>query len=151
MFITNLPVTPNAGLEIKPIFKEHQDNSGHIVLVIDSDERTIDFLRNFFINENCNVISAGCLNDVMEKCKDKKIGLVITEFLLGDHTCLEIMMLMRKIIPDLPVAIMSSNDELISEKDALNFSANYFFTKPPEEEKLRKILNNCFNQIELFS
>lgn len=151
MFITNLPVTPNAGLEIKPKLKENEDNSGPIVLIIDSDESTIDFLRDFFVRENCNVISAGCLNEVMEKCKNKKIGLVISEFLLGDHTCLEIMMLMRKIIPTLPVAIMSSNDELISEKDALNFNADYFLTKPVEEEKLRKIINNCFKHTELFS
>lgn len=151
MYTADLPNNPFYGSSSNQAFSKQKNNSDHFVMVIDSDKDTIDFFERFLTNENCTMISAHSLNDALEESKKNKISLVVSEFLLGDHSCLEIMMLLRKQMPNLPVAIMSRHEDLISEKDALNFSANYFLSKPIETEKLHQIIGNCINQYELFS
>jgi len=151
MFTTDYQTSPSTGFEIKNLFKEPRRKCAGNVLVIDPDKNTTDFLQNFLFDENCTMINAFSLNDAVEKCKEKRINLVVSEFLLGDHSCLEIIMMLKKIAPGIPVAIMSGHDDLISEKDAKNFSADFFLSKPLQPEKLHQIIDTCVNQYELFS
>ncbi len=151
MYTTNLPVIPFPHINAKSEYSRNNISSFPTVLVIDSDLNTVGYLNNFFENRNFNVLKANSYSEAMDKCKESKIDLVISEFLLGDHSCLEITMLIRKLIPDIRVIIMSANEDLLSEKDALNFNADYFLTKPLQTERLCGIIENCLNHSESFS
>lgn len=143
MFTTNLRGSSIPNFDLDSLFPEVKEKIEPVVLVIDSDQSSIDFFSNFLKEKNCSMICANSLAEAMEKSKGKKINLVVSEFLLGQHSCLEIIMLLRKATPNLPVAIMSMHEDLISEKDALNFGADYFIPKPLQAEKLHSIIENC--------
>jgi two-component system, NtrC family, response regulator PilR len=151
MFKAGLPMIsfPESGLS-QAVIEPHLDCALN-VLVLDNDPMTIDFLDSFLSSYKCHLIRAKSLNDAIEKCKTLKISLVVSEFLLGDHTCIEIIMMLRKMYPLLPIAVMSAQQDLISEKDALNFSANYFLNKPIQPDKMRNIILNCTHQLSKFS
>ncbi len=127
------PETANSGKDISP------DNDFN-VLIIDKDKSALDNIKSLLNKENCNLVYASSYKEAVETAKKIKISLVVSEFLLGDHSCLEIIMMLKKLKPNLPIAIMSGSEDLISEKDALNFSAYYFIKKPLQPELLNKII-----------
>lgn len=151
MFKAGLPMVsfPESDLS-QSLIEPHLDCAFN-VLVLDNDPMTIDFLDTFLASNKCRLIRAKSLNDALEKCRMLEISLVVSEFLLGDHTCIEIIMMLRKMNPSLPIVVMSAHQDLTSEKDALNFSANYFLSKPIQPEKLQNIIINCTHQLPKFS
>lgn len=140
MFDADLHKISFAGPDANPSGYIPSQENDFNVLVIDKDESTLDFLRKFLSNEHCNLVYASSYKEAVEIAKKIKISLVVSEFLLGDHSCLEIVMMLKKLKPTLPIAIMSGSEDLISEKDALNFSANYFIKKPLQPELLHNII-----------
>jgi len=143
MFTPNIRGGSIPNFELEPLFPEAVQKQNPVVLVIDSDLNSLEFFRVFLKENNCSMICANSLLEAMEKSKNRKIDLVVSEFLLGQHSCLEIIMLLRKTTPALPVVIMSMHEDLISEKDALNFGADYFLEKPLQADKLHTIIENC--------
>jgi len=151
MYTADLPRASFPESDISQPLIETQSECAKTILVIDIDSNTIETLKNFIQCERCVFIRAGSLYEAVEICKKYKISLVISEFLLGDHSCLEITMMLKKLNPSLPVVIMSAHDDLISEKDALNLSANYFLRKPLQLDILHNIINNSVYNGSLFS
>ena len=133
------PKAANSGNDPSP-------DSDFNVLIIDKDKSALDNIKELLKDEHCNLVYASSYKEAVETAKKIKISLVVSEFLLGDHSCLEIIMMLKKLKPSLPIAIMSGSEDLISEKDALNFSANYFIKKPLQPELLHKIIEkSTFN------
>ncbi len=117
------------------------------VLVVDDDKKILEAFRLFLEAENCNMIGSTDVDEAMDKAKTNKIDLLITDFYLKTKSSVELYTLIRKIYPDIPIAVITGYPEYIGEEDVKIFGANYFFTKPLELDKLREIVRtNCFSQ-----
>lgn len=116
-----------------------------VILVIDQDREYLDAFRFLIESENCHAITAVSADEAMEKIKGRSIDLVITEFMLGSKSSLELFTLIRKQSPEVPIAVITRHTELISELDVRMFGGNHMLPKPLDAGKLRTIIrSHCY-------
>lgn len=121
------------------------------VLVVDDDTKILEAFEFLMETENCNMISATNVDEVMEKIRGKQLDLIITDFMLETKSSVELFTLIRKSQPEVPVVVMTGYPELISEKDIIAFGGNYLLTKPLELGRLRGVIRNCCNPLKIVS
>jgi DNA-binding NtrC family response regulator len=115
------------------------------VLVIDDDKKILEAFRIFLESEGVNIIAAVDVDDAMNKARANKIDLVISDFYLKTKSSVELYTLIRKIYPDIQIAVITGYPEYIGEEDVKIFGADHFFTKPLELDKLRELVRKyCF-------
>jgi DNA-binding NtrC family response regulator len=117
------------------------------VLVVEDDMKIIEAFRLFLESENCNMLASTNVDDAMVQARSTKIDLLITDFYLKTKSSVELYTLIRKVYPNIPIAVITGYPEYIGEDDVRIFGADYFFTKPLELDKLREVVRqNCFPQ-----
>jgi DNA-binding NtrC family response regulator len=123
------------------------DSRRPTVLVVEDDTKIIEAFRLFLESENCNMLAASNVDDAMVQARSNKIDLLITDFYLKTKSSVELYTLIRKVYPNIPIAVITGYPEYIGENDVRIFGADYFFTKPLELDKLREVVRqNCFPQ-----
>ncbi len=121
------------------------------VLVIDDDKRILEAFKILMASENCNMIAASDTEEVLGKIEGKELDLIITDFILETKSSIEIITLIRKKLPNVPVAVMTGYSGLLTEKDAKSFGVNYFLKKPLDLTKMRQIIRTCCNPLHIYS
>jgi len=121
------------------------------VLVVDDDKKILEAFRYLMESENCNMIGACDVDEVMNKIQDVHLDLIITDFMLESKSSIELFTLIRKSQPEVPVVVMTGYPELISEKDVKMFGGNYLLTKPLELGRLRNVIRTCCNPLKIVS
>lgn len=110
------------------------------ILVIDEDKSLVSVLSFVINSEGYNIISASNPEEVMQKIKGVKIDLVMTEFMLKSKSSVELFTLIRKQNHDVPIIVITSYEELISERDIKMFGANELFLKPLNLQRIRSAI-----------
>jgi len=124
------------------------DSKRPTVLVVEDDLKIIEAFRLFLESENCNMLAATDVDEAMKKARSTKIDLLITDFYLKTKSSVELYTLIRKVYPNIPIAVITGYPEYIGEEDVRIFGADYFFTKPLELDKLREVVRqNCSPQV----
>ncbi|MCE1188445.1 MAG: response regulator [Ignavibacteria bacterium] len=113
------------------------------VLVVDDDKKILEAFKLFLETENCNMLASTDVEDAMEKARNNALDLLITDFYLKTKSSVELYTLIKKVHPNIPVAVITGYPEYISEAEAKIFGADYFFTKPLELNKMREVLRAC--------
>lgn len=121
------------------------------VLVVDDDKKILEAFSMLMESENCNMISASDVNEVLKRIEGKELHLIIIDFMLKTKSSIELFTLIRKSHPDVPIVVMTGYPELISEKDVKMFGGNYFLTKPLELGRLRQVIRSCCNPLKIGS
>lgn len=121
------------------------------VLVVDDDKKILEAFKYLMESENCNMIGACDVDEVMKKIQDIHLDLIITDFMLESKSSIELFTLIRKSQPEVPVVVMTGYPELISEKDVKMFGGNYLLTKPLELGRLRNVIRTCCNPLKIVS
>ncbi|MGE5499096.1 MAG: response regulator [Syntrophothermus sp.] len=121
------------------------------VLVVDDDKKILEAFKYLMESENCNMIGACDVDEVMKKIQDVHLDLIITDFMLESKSSIELFTLIRKSQPEVPVVVMTGYPELISEKDVKMFGGNYLLTKPLELGRLRNVIRTCVNPLKIVS
>ncbi|HEX2867228.1 MAG TPA: response regulator [Ignavibacteriales bacterium] len=121
------------------------------VLVVDDDKKILEAFKYLMESENCTMIGASDVDEVMKKIHDIHLDLIITDFMLESKSSIELFTLIRKSQPEVPVVVMTGYPELISEKDVKMFGGNYLLTKPLELGKLRSVIRTCVNPLKIAS
>ncbi|HEX2960418.1 MAG: response regulator [Ignavibacteria bacterium] len=121
------------------------------VLVVDDDKKILEAFKYLMESENCNMIGACDVDEVMQKIQDVHLDLIITDFMLESKSSIELFTLIRKSQPEVPVVVMTGYPELISEKDVKMFGGNYLLTKPLELGRLRDVIRTCCNPLKIVS
>lgn len=125
--------------------KSEIDPNRPTVLVVEDDTKIIEAFRLFLESENCNMLASNDVDEAMEKARNNKIDLLITDFYLKTKSSVELYTLIRKVYPNIPIAVITGYPEYIGEEDVRIFGADYFFTKPLELDKLREVVKrSCF-------
>ncbi|MGE5433003.1 MAG: response regulator [Syntrophomonadaceae bacterium] len=121
------------------------------VLVVDDDKKILEAFKYLMESENCNMIGACDVDEVMKKIQNVHLDLIITDFMLESKSSIELFTLIRKSQPEVPVVVMTGYPELISEKDIKMFGGNYLLTKPLELGRLRNVIRTCCNPLKIVS
>ncbi len=115
------------------------------VLVIDDDKKILEAFSLFLESEGVNMLASADVDDAMNKARKHKVDLVICDFYLKTKSSVELYTLIRKIYPDIQIAVITGYPEYIGEEDVKIFGADHFFTKPLDLDKMRELVRKyCF-------
>lgn len=109
------------------------------VLVIEDDEMILRTLEFRLGKDGYDIYVARDGNEAMDKLKNDKFNLIITDLMMPYISGLEILSYVKSNLPKIPVVILSGADEENTIMEAFNIGADDFIAKPfsPGELSLR--------------
>jgi DNA-binding NtrC family response regulator len=113
------------------------------VLVVDNDKNILSVFRDFLDKEHCNLIPATCITEAIMNLEQSRIDLLIVDVNFKDQLSRALFKRVKELQKNLPIIIITSYTDLIEEKDARKYGADYFFPKPLELNKLRGAVRKC--------
>ncbi len=119
--------------------QENEHNrTGHLgtILVVDDDVLILQSLKKLFTTRGYEVILSPNPFEIIKKTKDNKIDLVILDLMLPEIDGFEVIELIRRTEPELPIIMLSGDTNIVSKTSALMMGADDYITKPFEAEEL---------------
>jgi len=113
------------------------------ILVVDDDQNILSAFRDFLRKEHYGMIAASSAEEAMDRLKKNDVDLVVTDVRLKAQSGVTFLLELKRMLPGVPVIIITGYPEVVSEKDARAFGADYFFVKPLELDKLRDAIKDC--------
>jgi DNA-binding response OmpR family regulator len=109
------------------------------ILVIEDDEMILRTLEFRLGKDGYDIYVARDGNEAMNKLKNDKFNLIITDLMMPYVSGLEILSYVKSNLPKIPVVILSGADEENTIMEAFNIGADDFIAKPfsPGELSLR--------------
>jgi DNA-binding NtrC family response regulator len=120
------------------------------VLVVDDDKNILSAFENFLSKENCSFIPVSCIDEAMVTVLLQPIDLLIMDVTLKKQLTETLLKYIKEIQRDLHIIIITGYSDIINEKDAKDYGADYFFLKPLELNKLRRAVRKCLHLDKIF-
>jgi DNA-binding NtrC family response regulator len=113
------------------------------VLVVDDDWNILSVFEDFLKKEHCILIPAANSKEAAIYLENERIDLLIMNVDFKKKSELTLFKRAKGLQTNLPVIIMTSYTDIIEEKDAMDYGANYFLPKPLDLNKLRGAVRKC--------
>lgn len=110
--------------------------AGMRLLIIEDDDRIVRFLERSLVAQGHQVVSSADGADGALLATDRTMELVILDLALPTVDGHEVLRRIRATRPDLPVLMLTANDDLASKVRALDSGADDYLTKPFALEEL---------------
>lgn len=110
------------------------------VLVVDDDPKSLKLLALKLTQEGYRVITAQSGGDALDVLRLEKPGLVLLDMLMPDMSGIEVLKKIKKLQPDIPVAMVTSvwdKDEVEKCREA---GAYEYVTKPVDMHHLKMVV-----------
>ncbi|MGE5351192.1 MAG: response regulator [Acidobacteriota bacterium] len=121
------------------------------VLVVDSDNDFLNSLGILLESENCEIIRANGCDEAIEKIQGRQIDLLITDFMLKSKSSVELLILIRKSQPEVPIVVVTEHSDIITLKDIKMFGGNQLLPKPLEVSLLRGMVRSYCNPLHILN
>ncbi len=115
------------------------------VLVVDDDINILAAFEDFLRREHCYMVAASCAEEAFEKLREHHVDLLVTDVRLKMRSGVTFLLDVKGQRPKLPVIVITGYPDLVTEKDARAYGADYFFLKPLELDKLREAVRSCLH------
>jgi len=115
------------------------------VLVVDDDENILSAFSDFLKKERCDMIATSSADEAMEQLGCHHIDLLISDVRLKARSGVTFLIHAKQLYPKLPTVVITGYPDVINEKDAKAFGADYFFLKPLDLDKLREAVRRCLH------
>jgi len=115
------------------------------ILVVDDDENILSAFEKFLKGEHCSMIAMSDSTEALQRLAKQDISLLITDVRLQYQSGITFLLSARAAYPNLPVIVITGYPDLVTERDAMTYGANFFFVKPLDLEKLREALKTCLH------
>ena len=118
-------------------------------LVVDDDKKLLSVLKSLLIEEKHEVTACNNGLDAIEKCREHRFDLVITDLMMPGASGLEVLTETRKIYPDTLVILITGFASLETAVQAIREGAYDYITKPFKLEEIKIVVNNAGEKIRL--
>lgn len=112
-------------------------------MVVDDDENILSAFEDFLRKENCQIVAETNAEEALACFEEQRIDLLITDIRLRLHSGITLLLQVRAAYPDVPTIVITGYPDVITEKEAKTYGADYYFLKPLELDKLRCALRKC--------
>lgn len=129
----------------------HSVNSKPTILAVDSDNGFLNSLGILLESENCEMIRANGCEEAIEKIRGRQIDMLITDFMLKSKSSIELLILIRKLQPEVPIVIITEHSDIITLKDIRMFGGDELLPKPLELSRLRGMIKNYCNPLHILN
>ncbi len=125
-----------------------ENNKLHI-LIVDDDDRIRDLLKDYLINNNYIISTAGNAEEAKEKLKYIKFDILILDVMMPGQSGYELTEEIKKTI-QVPVILLTAKGEVENRIKGLEIGADDYIGKPFEpKELLLRIKNIIKNNYKL--
>lgn len=118
-------------------------------LIVDDDKRLLSLLQSLLVEEYHEVTVCDDGLEAIEKCRQEKFDLVITDLMMPGAGGLEVLKETRKIHPETLVILITGFASLESAIEAIREGAYDYITKPFKLEQIKIVVNNAREKIRL--
>ena len=129
-----------------------ENNKLHI-LIVDDDDRIRDLLKDYLINNNYIVSTAGNAEEAKEKLKYIKFDILILDVMMPGQSGYELTAEIKKTI-QVPVILLTAKGEVENRIKGLELGADDYIGKPFEPKELLLRIKNIIknkNKLDLSS
>ncbi len=119
------------------------------ILLIDDDKKLLSALRSLALEEGLHVTTCEDGLDGIQKCREMKHDLVITDLMMPGASGLEVLREARKANPETLVVLITGYASLESAIQAIREGAYDYVAKPFKLEEIRILLHNAAERIHL--
>lgn len=113
------------------------------VLVVDDDWNILSVFEDFLKKEHCILIPASNTKEAVIYLENERIDLLIMNVDFKKKSGLALFKRAKGLQTNLPIIMMTSYTDIIEEKDAKDFGADYFLPKPLDLNILRGAVRKC--------
>lgn len=116
------------------------------ILVVDDDENILSAFRDFLKKEHYGIITASSAEDALAYLGRNHVDILIADVRLKGQSGIFLIMEVKRLLPKLPIIVITGYPDLINERDVKEFGADYFFLKPLDIDRLRDAIRQCLNR-----
>lgn len=113
------------------------------ILIVDDDHYIINLLENYFKREGYTIHKLTKGKPVLRFLREKQVDVVLCDIRLPDINGAELLPEIRKLMPDLPVIMMTAYAEIRTAVDTIKSGAFDYVTKPIFPEEISSIIKKA--------
>ncbi|MFT5351676.1 MAG: two-component system response regulator GlrR, partial [Gammaproteobacteria bacterium] len=106
------------------------------ILVVDDDDDILALLRTWLGNEGFEVLTCSSGEDALGQLHTTNPNLVITDLFMGGMSGMELLSIIHRDNPLLPVIMLSGQAKIPDAVKATHLGSSAFLTKPINKEEL---------------
>ena len=110
------------------------------ILVVDDDPKMLKLLSLKFAQKGYRVITAQSGKDALNTLKLEKPGLVLLDILMPDMNGFEVLKKIKKLQPDIPVAMVTAVWDEVEAERAFEAGAYEYVTKPVDMHHIERVV-----------
>ena len=113
------------------------------ILVIDDSEDVRDFCETL-LADKYDLTSVSSAKKGLEKIKNQTYDAILLDLRIGTEDGLEILPEIKKLVPDIPVIMMTSFTSSFYQQEATNLGAQDYLVKPFTADRLIRALEKLW-------
>ncbi len=117
------------------------------ILVVDDDAIVIKSCQRILEAEGLEVSSVPSADEALETLRKNEFDLLLIDVKMPKHDGLFLMREIKKVIPDIPIIVMSGYPTQETISDVLKLGATQFIPKPFRPDELLKVLRPVLQKI----
>jgi len=118
-------------------------------LIVDDDRKLLSVLTSLLVEDNHDVTACNNGLEAIEKCRQEKFDLLISDLMMPGASGLEVLKEARKLYPDILVILITGFASIESAVQAIRDGAYDYITKPFKLEEIKIVVNNAQERIHL--
>jgi len=118
-------------------------------LIVDDDRKLLSVLTSLLVEDNHDVTACNNGLDAIQKCREEKFDLLISDLMMPGASGLEVLKETRKLYPDILVILITGFASIESAIQAIREGAYDYITKPFKLEEIKIVVNNAQERIHL--
>ncbi|MBE0478635.1 response regulator [Candidatus Aerophobetes bacterium] len=120
--------------------------SSGLVLVADADKKTRSHLAKFLSRKNLTIETASTGSEVIQKVQNTQVKVLIMDLELGGIKGYEIIPILKKIDPTLPIIVTSGNSSLEVARRVRAEGVFFYALKPLDMEEIELAVNDALKK-----
>ena len=122
-------------------------NDSLYVLVVDDEQIVLDSIKKLLRKENYVVYGVLSVNEALERIKQTKIDIILTDLMMPDIDGLEFMHMIKDDHPDIPVIMITGYATINTALQATQLGAFDYVAKPFTKKELHGVLNRASEMV----
>ena len=119
--------------------------SNGTILIVDDDPTVLEYVSVLFREYGYYVVPCKNANDALSRLKETRVDVVLTDIMMPLVSGIELLDLIRKTEPELPVILMTAYADLDTAVDAVKKGAFDFIIKPFKQEQIVHSVEKAVN------
>ncbi|HCJ67194.1 MAG TPA: hypothetical protein DHV62_07715 [Elusimicrobia bacterium] len=118
------------------------------ILIADVDEKSSSSLAKFFAERGYSVITSKVASEVIQKIQNTRIDVLVMNVELEEMKGYEVVPIVKKITPKLPIIIISDDFSLEIAKKVHQAGIFYYAMKPLDMQEMELAIRDAFKELE---